>query len=108
MGEQRDPAALEALLQRAIFKQPVDAEVQASSSANASAWWKSGLPSACLSAQYESTPLTSSITTEMPMRRQPCATAMDACSSSSLEDTRTAMRGSGMASAPPSRYRLKA
>jgi len=51
MREQRDAASRERLAQRGVVEQPFDAELQASSSANASAWWKSGLPGAWRSAQ---------------------------------------------------------
>ena len=40
-----------------------------SSRANASGWWKSGLPGGCLSAQYESVPESSSITADSPSRK---------------------------------------
>ena len=62
MREQRHAAAAQALLQRALFQQAVDAELQSSSSAKACGWWKSGLPGGWRSAQYEMRPSTCSMT----------------------------------------------
>ncbi len=52
MREQRDALAGKRRAERFVFKQTIETEFHgASSYAKESAWWKSGLPGGCLSAQ---------------------------------------------------------
>src|SRR5262249_29527283 len=101
--EEREAPALEALLQRTLLEQALDAEFQASSSAKPSGWWKSGRGEGCRNAQYESVPSRSSITAQSATRSNARSTAMVAESSNPAASVCTAIPGSGTPSGPPSR-----
>ena len=70
--QQRHAPPRQRLAQFGLFEQSVDSKphVRATSSANPSGWWKSGLPGAWRSPQYESPPpCSSSITAARAIRR---------------------------------------